>query len=645
QRIVERFFGRATSLVAGLPSIPLPTRDFAGRTDELQELRQKVREHGGAVIYGVRGLGGIGKTELCRRLVAEIGGDYPDGHVLVDLRGASEKPLSPSEALAEVIRAYEPQARLPDAERDLRRLYDQVLKDRRAIVFLDDAASADQVKPLLPHPGCLTLVTSRQRFSLPKLHRLDLDSLTPEAARELLLSLAPRLGSEADRIAELLGRLPLALRLAGGAFAERPDLEPEEYVHKLESRDERVGLIEAAIDFNYSALDAEVQRRWRALAVFPGSFDAEGAAAVWDLAVDAAKDLLGGALYTVSLVEWREGRYRLHDLARDFAAQHLQNDERRLAARRHAGHYVEVLREADRLYLEGGEGLLEGLALFDREWRNIEAGQAWAVANAGEDRQATEYSSSYPDAGLYCLNLRLHSHEWIRWLEAHRSAAVTLGDRRGEGNALGNLGIAYYSLGEVEKAIGYYEQALVIVREIGDRRGEGKDLGNLGLAYAALGEVEKAIGYYEQALVIAREIGDRHGEGADLGNLGIAYAALGEVEKAIGYYEQALVIVREIGDRRDEGADLGNLGSAYYRLGEVEKAIGYYEQRLVIACEIGDRRGEGNALGNLGIAYADLGEVDKAIPLLEQALEIGQAIKDPRIVDEVAERLEELRGS
>ncbi len=104
---------------------------------------------------------------------------------------------------------------------------------------------------------------------------------------------------------------------------------------------------------------------------------------------------------------------------------------------------------------------------------------------------------------------------------------------------LGNLGIAYAALGDAGKAIEYYEQALVIAREIGDRRGEGAALGNLGIAYADLGDARKAIEYYEQALAIAREIGDRRGEGAALGNLGIAYAALGDARKAIEYYEQA----------------------------------------------------------------------------------------------------------
>ena len=71
-------------------------------------------------------------------------------------------------------------------------------------------------------------------------------------------------------------------------------------------------------------------------------------------------------------------------------------------------------------------------------------------------------------------------------------------------------------------------------------------MGNLGLAYRDLGQVEKAITYYEQALAIAREIGHRQGEGADLGNLGVAYHDLGQVEKAREYLQQALAIFEEI---------------------------------------------------------------------------------------------------
>ena len=82
---------------------------------------------------------------------------------------------------------------------------------------------------------------------------------------------------------------------------------------------------------------------------------------------------------------------------------------------------------------------------------------------------------------------------------------VKIVDRRGEGNALGNLGLAYSDLGEYQKAIEYYEQALEIAREIGDKQGEGNALCNLGVAYDFLGEYQKAIKYHTQYLEIARK--------------------------------------------------------------------------------------------------------------------------------------------
>ncbi len=183
--------------VAAPPSMPRAKRGFVGRDRELAELRATIAEHGGALIYGLRGLGGVGKTELALKLAEEVGGDYPDGQVLVELGGAS-RPLGAADALAQAIRAFEPRAQLPEEVTRLRQIYRQVLAGRRVLLLLDDAASAEQVEPLLAHEGCLTVVTSRFRFALPGLHRQDLGALPAAAARELLISLAPRLAPAAS---------------------------------------------------------------------------------------------------------------------------------------------------------------------------------------------------------------------------------------------------------------------------------------------------------------------------------------------------------------------------------------------------------------------------------------------------------------
>ena len=81
------------------------------------------------------------------------------------------------------------------------------------------------------------------------------------------------------------------------------------------------------------------------------------------------------------------------------------------------------------------------------------------------------------------------------------------------GKAYGNLGNAYDSQGDSNKAIEYHTLDLAIAKEVGDRAGQGKAYGNLGNAYFSLGDFSKAIEYHTQHLAIAKEVGDRAGEG------------------------------------------------------------------------------------------------------------------------------------
>jgi len=614
-----------------LHEVPRPPADFTGREDELKELLASI-DIGGVTISGLQGMGGIGKTALALKLIELLKPRYPDAQFFLDLKGASTQPLTVAEALAHVVRAYHPVAKLPESEIELRGLYLSVLEGKRALLLMDNAASAEQVGPLIPPAGCLLLVTSRQHFTLPGLVAKTLDTLTTAEACALLMTIAPRIGAWASEIAALCGHLPLALRLAGGALVKYMNLKPEDYARRLQDQQQRLQLIEASLSLSYELLSEELRQRWRWLAVFPNSFAEEAAAAVWGSAVDHAQQTLG-ELIVGSMVEWNEtvSRYRLHDLARLFADTKLSDEERDIGFKRYATHYKEVLRAAHVLYLEGGVALARSLALFDLEWGNIQAGHSWvAVQDVEVDEDVARLGMDYPIMGMNILLLRQHPRDRIRWLEIAFACAQRLKDRANEGYALGNLGNAYADLGETRRAIQFHEQALRIVREFRNRRAEGTILGNLGLAYADLGETQRAIEFYEQQLTIAREIRDRRSEGNALNNLAIAYAALGEIKRAIEFYEQQLTIAREIGDHRSEGAALGNLGIAYKNLGETKRAIEFYEQQLTIAREIGDRKVEGYALGNLGTAYVVEGKPDRAIQFYQQRLTIAREIGDRR---------------
>ena len=640
---VVNVFPRKKPPIARLPFVPDPPPDFTGRDEELKELQAKFEA--GTSIIGLRGIGGVGKAALALKLVESLKDSYPDGQIMVDMRGTTD-PRSPMEAMSFVIRSYHREEKTPESEDETRLRYLEVLNGRRTLLLLDNALDDKQVQKLIPPKNCGLIITSRRTIKIPGLFKKNLDVLKPGEALALLLNVCCPAAEKTRKdpawpeIARLCGYLPLALRAAASYLANSEDISPAGYALDLKdekSRLEKIGeqgvdmSVDASFGLNFQKFEPRLRQTFLDLSVFPGDFDSFAEEQICqDEEHRSLSELVRWSFVDYKPQDQNYGRYSLHDLARLFASARQSDDSKAMVSQRHCSYYRELLAAADKLYLQGGKSIQEALALFDREDENIVSGYAWAANNAGVSSPPAELCMRYPNAGAYMLDLRLHPMKRISWLEAALAAARKLKDRAMQGVHLGNLGNAYVALGQARKAIECYEQAVVIARGIWDRRNEGVWLGGLGIAYKNLGEAGKAIEYYEQALTIASEIGDRRGEGNALGNLGLAHADLGEARKAIEYYKQRLTIAKEIGDRRGEGNVLGNLGMAYADLGETGKAIEYYKQHRAISREIGERRGEGNALGNLGNAYADLGEAGKAIDYYEMALAISREIGDRR---------------
>lgn len=632
-----------------LHQLRAPVIDFVGREREIDTLISALRSGRHA---GISGMGGIGKTELALLVAQRVANDYRDAQFFLSLRGTDAKPRPPEEVLASCIRAFiGAEASLPDDRDQLLQRYRSELSGKRVLLLLDNAFDNAQVQGLLPPAGSVVLVTSRQALTLPGITRLKLNPLTSEEGQKLLLEIAAHAEPAAEEICEYCGYLPLAIRAAGSLLAVTDDLDPVEYAVQL--KDERKRLehigkegveIDVAASFNlsYERLAPEAQLVFRLLSVFPVTFDA---AAEEVVCADVDHKQLSD-LVRRSLVEYDSStrRYRLHDLVRVFADSKLSEQEDVLGRKRHAMHYWSVLAATNKLYLEGREALIRGLALFDLEWTNIQAGHAWLEAEAVEpDEDIAPLAMTYPDVGRYVLHLRLHVREWIHWLEIALDMAQRLKNRQYEGIMFGNLGIAYRNLGDTKRAIQFLEQDLVIVRELRDRRGEGVALGSLGNVYLSSGDFQQAIEFYEQYLTIAREVGERRHEGDVLSNLGVAYRRLGDTERAIRFHEQSLFIARELGNRRGEGISMGNLGLAYWDLGETERAIQFYEQSLLIARELRDRRGECNALWNMSLALKQLGKQTQAIQHGEESLAILEQIEDPNVA-KIRAQLAKWRG-
>jgi tetratricopeptide (TPR) repeat protein len=630
--------------LTSLHQLRAPVGDFVGRADEIVQvttaLHDAARTGGVAAISGVQGMGGIGKTELAYAVAHRLRHVFPDAQIVLPLYGSSATPLTAVQAVQTVIRAFRPEARLPDELPSLERLYRSVLHDQRVLILADDAHDAAQVRALLPPAGSALLLTSRTRFMLPAMTTIDLEQLLEAEAHTLLRQICPRLTmSEAQALALACGYLPLALRVAGSMLRSSPALSVAAYLVQLADVRQRLahlrdpydaGLdVAASLSLSYAQLDATMQRVFRQLGVLNGDFDADLVQAV--MARGGERDGEGELheLLRRNLVVYdvERARWRLHDLVRDLARHYLEvADEWTTTMWRYTRATMRMAQDIRDQYLTGGDKALVALARFDAERAHTDAAYRWALEHTQTpegDQLLLDLSLATSYIGIFRYNPR---QEVLPVWNRVCSAARRLGNRKAEERALGYLGIAYGRLSELRTSIWYFEQSLAIAREVGDRDSESVALNNLGIVYNHLGELPTAITCSEHALAIAHEVGYRHGEGIVLENLGIAYHHLGELPTAITCFEQSLAIAREVGNRQSEGVVLGHLGNIYTDLGDTSRAITYCEAALTIARANGDREEEGCSLSYLARVQARRGDIAQALTTFAVALALLQDI-------------------
>ncbi|MDM8537218.1 tetratricopeptide repeat protein [Desulfobacterales bacterium HSG17] len=381
-------------------------------------------------------------------------------------------------------------------------------------------------------------------------------------------------------------------------------------------------VVEVLVGEAFNRLDASAQKVMQGLAIYarpvtPTALDY--LLEPWLPGVDAAPVL--NRLVNMQFVRKEGGRYYLHPVDREYALARIPKGE---ASDRQRENQADTPFTQFALNHRGAEYYKQA-RLARAEWKTLEDLKPqlaeFDLRFASEDYDTT--ARVLLDIDFDYMLLWGHFRLMI---DLHEKLQGRIEDSDLKGISVGNMGSAYFSIGQVQKAIESYEQALLIVREAKNRNGEAAWLGNLGVCYSDLGQTAKAIEYHEQALKIEQEICNRNGEAVWLGNLGVCYSDLGQTAKAIEYHEQALKIEQEICNRKGEAMSLGNLGNRYSDLGQTVKAIEYFEQAIKINREIGYRYGEVVYLDSLGKAYIDQNEFEKAINSLNDALQIADEI-------------------
>ena len=653
----------AGGAAAATRTLPRDIASFTGRQQELRDLVEAAAGPGGVVgIHAIGGMAGVGKTAFAVHAAHRLADRFPAGQIFLPLHGHTpgQRPVDPADALASLLAtAGVPAAQIPPGTEARMALWRDRLAGRQLLLVLDDAASSEQVRPLLPGDGgSLVLVTSRRHLTaLEDATAISLDTLPPAEAAGLLARLAARPGLGPDdravgQITRLCGYLPLAIGMVARQLHHHPAWTVAGRAGELAAAVDRLELmatenlsVAAAFDLSYADLAPGQQRLFRRLGLHPGpDVDAYAAAALDGAGLAAARRGLEALYDQYLLTEPARGRYRLHDLlrahARALAGRVDPAGDRDQATARLLDYYQHAAALADALLapqarpapVPAGPMPAAVPALAGQEqalaWARAERADLLAcldhVTGTGQHARITALT-----AGL--AGLLRSDGPWAEALTRHAAAlrsARHLGDRPGQAYALANLGIARQLTGDYPAAARALEEALGTSRDLGDRRSQAYALAWLGDARRATGDYPGAARALEEALGISRGLGDRRGQADALISLGDVRRETGDYPGAVRDLEEALGIYRDLGDRRGQGNALIFLGDARRATGDYPGAVRDLEEALGISRDLGSRLGQANALAFLGIVRRLTGDHPGSARALEEALGLFRDIGD-----------------
>ncbi len=644
-------------------TLPVPLAPFVGRATELAELTDLLHSHGVRLLTLV-GIGGMGKTHLAIELARRNSDRFADGVCFVPLAplaSASELPAALLHALALSPPAGDPMA-----------LLRQTLRDRHMLLVLDNFEHLLDGAPLVAEvlqaaPGVQVLATSRERLGVRGEQRYQIQGLAFDPAASdldaqalpavtLFVQNARRMqphfrlspGDLADvlQICRSMFGMPLGLELAAAWVALLPlstiaaQLQRGSDFLATELRDipARQRSMRAVFDWSWQLLSLEERRVFRQLTVFRGGF-------TLDAALTVAQATLPAILRLVehSLVQVGTGRYEVHELLRQFAAERLAADAEEHAAveARHSAFYLHYAAQREQRITH--DQPREATAEIRAEIDNIGHAWQWAARHAQID--LLEHSA--PAVWFFVLSTGLYAagEQWFGAAVAAlqngtRAPHLVADDPQRYERVLSTL-LGYRA--RVFTALGTFEQAVVPAQQaidLGEANGgtEGQALGHLVLGQT-LSRQEQALAaqpHILHAVDLAHSNSHQHQQRAVFQDiewvghiwLGVIAKQLDNLAETEAHFAQSLQLCQRSGNLRGEMTSLENLGSLDLARGNYRRARHLLEQSLNLAQRVGYRWGEAVTRLELGDALRFLGEYGPARDLIEQAIAIFHEIGD-----------------
>ena len=201
-----------------------------------------------------------------------------------------------------------------------------------------------------------------------------------------------------------------------------------------------------------------------------------------------------------------------------------------------------------------------------------------------------------------------------------------MGDRGGEAVTLNGIGYVYDVLGKDRTALASYTRALQLFQAVQNRRYAAITMGYIGRVYFD-SDKQKALEFYNQKLLISRQVEDPRMEAYTLNDIGSALSYLKQKDQAEDYYKKALELSRRVGDRRGEANVRASFGKLYEKTGERLTALEHYEAALALLRSVTDRREEISVLYDLARIKRDLGRLAEASRDIETSLSLIETLR------------------
>ncbi|MFF2651439.1 BTAD domain-containing putative transcriptional regulator [Streptomyces sp. NPDC058045] len=641
--------GRAVAMVAGQRvrnELPPDIPQLGGRDAEVEALRAYLSTNTSDAprVVAVIGIAGVGKSALVVHIAHLLASSFPSGALFLDLHGHTpgREPLDSADGLHRLLRAVGVDERdIPDDLDERAALWRAATADAKLLLVLDNAASREQIRLLLPGgAGCRVLVTSRARLAdLDPDEQVTLRALPEASASALLGGLVgqDRADAEPDavlEVARLCGGLPLAVRIAAARLRNRPEWTFGHLAGKLADGRRRltelgVGdrTVAAAFALSYSRLPAAEQRVFRLLGEVPGiAPDRYSVAVLAQIRPETAERLLENIVDASLLDAVSIDRYRLHDLAADYTRQLAEAQPEPDAPGRLLRYRLTAVEAATALLTGAGRDVPDDVPFRDMEsaaewFVNSRIGLAEAVDHAARTGHAdTAADIAVAAARPYAMRswfgdiLRMHEVALAASTDRHRSLKLLVG-----------LANVHGLRGAYQQGWDCFDRAHVLAEELRLPYYTAVALGGMGACAVSLGRYRQAAGHLGAALDVAERHGLTQLTGGVLANLGVLNGKLGRHDLALDHMRAAVAVAVRRQDPLEQTRSTCELGVLLCDIGATEEAAAVLNETLDLARRTGDNVSRALALAHLGSVAHQNGDLDTAIARQTSALDAVDA--------------------